>query len=248
MPSRTSEEHAERLDQQAVDEEADREAGHGAGQAAAEQAEGDDQRRQDVGTDVEEFDLGEEGELQQHADQDPIATRRGTIFGVTITRASPPVSTWTRSRLRRSAKGRTWTCLLRLLLDNRGLGHFADRQARREERGEALDAPAGGDDGLAPVHVLGRVDEVEDQVFGVADFGLDHALDAVGTTLAEIALAWSVISVTCGGTRLGRRRSRPTSPSPLITGSLTLDAVAAADVDRHASSARPSASGRSPCR
>ena len=67
-PSRTSELMPSVADQQAVDEEADREAADGARRAAAEQAEADDQRRQHVGTDVEEFDLGEEGELQDHAE------------------------------------------------------------------------------------------------------------------------------------------------------------------------------------
>ena len=60
---------AERLDQQAVEQEADREAGDRAGHRAAEQAERDDQRRQHVGAGVEERHLGEEGELQEHAEQ-----------------------------------------------------------------------------------------------------------------------------------------------------------------------------------
>ena len=93
---------AERLDQQAVEQEADREAGDGAGQAAAEQAEADDQRGQHVGADVEELDLGEEGELQEDAEQ-PDDDQAGDDFRGEDHLRLPPVSTWTVSRLRRSA-------------------------------------------------------------------------------------------------------------------------------------------------
>ncbi len=53
-----------------------------------------------------------------------------------------------------------------------------------------------------------------------------------GTTLAEIALAWSVISVTWEA-EPSTEATRPTRPSPLSTGVVDLDAVAAAHVDRH---------------
>ncbi len=39
-----------------------------------------------------------------------IAVTRARMFGVTIIGASPPVKTATRSRLRKSAKGRSLTC------------------------------------------------------------------------------------------------------------------------------------------
>src|SRR5215212_936388 len=61
---------AERHDQQAVEQEASPEAADGAGQRAAEEAEDDDQGRQQVGADVEEGDLGEEGELQDDTADD----------------------------------------------------------------------------------------------------------------------------------------------------------------------------------
>src|SRR5665811_375951 len=68
--------------------------------------------------------------------------------------------------------------LARLLLDDRGARHLADRQPWREQRAEPLGAPAGGDDRLPPVHVLARVDEVEHEVLRVAQFRPDHALHA----------------------------------------------------------------------
>ena len=93
---------AERRDQQAVDQEADREAGDGAGHAAAEQAERDDDDGQDVGAGVEELDPGEEGELQQHA-EDRDRGQPGEDLRRDDHPREPPVSTWTRSRLARSA-------------------------------------------------------------------------------------------------------------------------------------------------
>ena len=93
-------------------------------------------------------------------------------------------------------------------------------------------APAGGDHRLALVDVLGRVDEVEDQVAGVADRRAgSRPATPIGTTLAETALEWSAISVTWAEPPV-TAVTVPTRPSPLTTGSLTLDAVAAADVDR----------------
>jgi len=99
---------AERHDQQAVEQQAGREAADGAGQRAAEEAEHDDQRRQQVGADVEEGDLGEEGELQDHAADDDRDQAGEDVRGEDHPR-EPPVRTWTRSRSGRSAKGRTWT-------------------------------------------------------------------------------------------------------------------------------------------
>ena len=43
----------------------------------------------------------------------------------------------------------------------------------------------------------------------------------IGTTLAETALAWSVISVTCEAEPPSTEATLPTRPSPLSTGSST---------------------------
>ena len=56
----------ERQHQQAVEQEADREAADRTRQSAAQKAERDDHRRQQVGADVEDGDAREEAELQQH--------------------------------------------------------------------------------------------------------------------------------------------------------------------------------------
>ena len=83
---------AERLDQQAVEQEADREAGDRAGHRPAEEAEADDQRGQHVGADVEEFDLGEEGQLQEHAEEPDDDQADDDFRGQDHLRV-PPVST-----------------------------------------------------------------------------------------------------------------------------------------------------------
>ena len=93
-------------------------------------------------------------------------------------------------------------------------------------------APARRDHRLALVDVLGGVDEVEDQVVGIADSGSTIPLDAGGTTFAETALEWSVISVTWAEPPV-TAVTLPTSPSPLTTGSSTRTPSLAADVDRH---------------
>ncbi len=81
---------------------------------------------------------------------------------------------------------------------------------------------------------------------GSPTFGPDHALHArSGTTLAETALEWSAISVTCAEPPV-TAETVPTSPSPLTTGSSTRDAVVAADVDRDVGEPDGRASGRSP--
>src|SRR6187399_567543 len=137
----------------------------------------------------------------------PIAAMRATIFGVrimTMPRASLPARGTRDARLvapRSFARapgqhldevevadvgeGAHVGLFLGLLVDDRGLGHFAQRQARWEERAETLGAPTRGDHGLAAVDQLGRVDEVEDQVFWIADFGLDDTLHAGGQHLGR---------------------------------------------------------------
>ena len=95
----------ERSGDQAIDEEADREAGHGTRHAAAEQAEDDDERGKDVGAGIEECHAGEEGELEQH-DQNRDQDEAGKDLRRDDHLRGPPVSICTRSRFARSANGR----------------------------------------------------------------------------------------------------------------------------------------------
>src|SRR4051794_32868228 len=97
---------AERRDQQAVEQEPDREAADRPRQGAAEEAQDHDQRRQHIGADVEGRNLGEEGELEDDADDDDRDQADEDVWGEDH-RRDPPVKTWTRSRSRRSAKGLT---------------------------------------------------------------------------------------------------------------------------------------------
>ena len=107
-----------------------------------------------------------------------------------------------------------------LLLEDRSASDLPDRKPGRELRREALRPPARCDDRLTLVHQLAGLDEVENQVLGIADLRPDHSLHADGHDLPGDG---------AGGVGDQRHLSRavlhrgiwPTRPSPLITGSST---------------------------
>ena len=160
-----------------------------------------------------------------------MATMRARIFGVTIT-ARPSGQHLDRFEVAQVGVGPHVHLLAGLLFDDRGLGHFADREVGREARVEALGVPAGGDDRLALVDVL--VESMKSRISspGLPTSALTTPWTPSGTTLAATALEWSEIRVTWEEPPV-TAVTLPTSPSPLITGSSTGDPVAAADVDRH---------------
>ena len=71
---------------------------------------------------------------------------------------------------------------------------------------------------VAPfAHRPALLDEVEQQVGGIADRGLTRPLAPSGTTCADTPLVWSVISVTCAASA-ETAETLPTRPSPVTTG------------------------------
>src|SRR6185312_14845334 len=101
---------AQRLDEREVDEQADAEAEHGARDRADHQADRGDHERREVGVRPEELDLRDRGDLEdhhRHAERDePGDELRGDLDHVAL---RVRVRTWTKSRRRMLANGRTWT-------------------------------------------------------------------------------------------------------------------------------------------
>ena len=246
MVSRTSELAPSASTIRQSTQEADREAGDGPGHAAAEQPERDDQRRQHVGAGVEDGDPREEGELEEDADDHDQRQADEDLAGDDHPR-EPPVRTWTMSRLARSAKGRRRTCWLASCSSQRGLGDFADRQVRREERGEPLRFPARGDDRRAAVDRSWSCRCSRGSVLrGRRSPGASRPGRRCGTILAEIALASSVISVTWAEPP-STEETRPTSAPAAHHRVVDVDPVAAADVDRDGRVPDRRRCARSPC-
>ena len=133
-----------------------------------------------------------------------------------------------------SAKGRRWTCLARLLLGDRGLGDLARSGCwAGSARTRPSPAPAGGDHGLALADPLGGVEEVEERSSGLPISGLITPWTPLGTILPVTALAGSVISLTWA-VDAGGRGDRADQAVAVDHRVVDADAVAAADVDRHA--------------
>ena len=90
--------------------------GYGAGHRSGEQADGHDDQGSEVGGDAEQGHLRDGGELEDHGDdaEDPQPDGHGDAHGQGTCAVSSGavfgrVRIWTKSSLRTSAKGRTWT-------------------------------------------------------------------------------------------------------------------------------------------
>ena len=109
---------------------------------------------------------------------------------------------------------------LKLVLAGRlGLGSRADRDPGRVGGGHLAVRPARRREHLVLGDRVVGLDEVEQQVLGIADLWPTMPVGPFGRTSAETALSWSLISSITALPPV-RSRTRPTSPSPVTTASL----------------------------